>query len=52
MKKIRILCQPRKAFRPRTQNESESASHFIRCDVNSSYDYPTIIVGVFLLQLN
>jgi hypothetical protein len=43
-KKIQILSQPRANFRPRTQNESKNASHYLRCEVNSQYEYPTIAV--------
>lgn len=42
--KIRILSNPRSEFRPRTQNESKYASHFIRCEPNSQYEYPTISI--------
>ncbi|UJR20827.1 hypothetical protein I4U23_023938 [Adineta vaga] len=41
-KQIKIKCQPRKSFRPRTENESKLASHFIRCEPFSEFDYPTI----------
>jgi hypothetical protein len=43
-KKIQILSQPRANFRPRTQNESKNASHYLRCEVNSQYEYPTIAI--------
>ena len=46
-KKIQIICNPRSNFRPRTQNESKTASHFLRCDVNSQFEYPTIYVCDF-----
>jgi len=42
--KIEIKSQPRSYFRPRTQNESKNASHYIRCEGNSQYDYPTISI--------
>jgi hypothetical protein len=43
-KKIQIKCHPRSRFRPRTQNESKTASHYIRCEDNSPHDYPTVFV--------
>lgn len=43
-KTIQIISHPRKKFRPRTQNESRFASHYIRCEVNDQHDYPTIYV--------
>lgn len=44
-KKINIKSQPRSRFRPRTQNESRNASHYIRCEMNDQHEYPTIIVS-------
>jgi len=43
-KKIQIIGQPRERFRPRTQNESQIASHYLRCAPNSPYEYPTISI--------
>jgi hypothetical protein len=43
-KKIQLLCHPRSNFRPRTENESKHASHYIRCEANSQYEYPTIYI--------
>ena len=43
--KIKIVAQPRGQFRPRTQTESQDASHYIRCALNSSYEYPAILVS-------
>jgi hypothetical protein len=45
MKKIQILSHPRANFRPRTQNESKNAAHYLRCEMNSIYEYPTISVS-------
>lgn len=42
--KIQIISQPRASFRPRTVNESKSASHYIRCETNSEHEYPTIYI--------
>jgi hypothetical protein len=42
--KIQILCQPRSKFRPRTQNESKTSSHYIRCEDGAKLDYPAIHV--------
>jgi hypothetical protein len=44
-KKIQILSHPRPNFRPRTQNESKNASHYIRCEGSGPYEYPTIAVS-------
>ncbi|CAF0985711.1 unnamed protein product [Rotaria sp. Silwood1] len=43
-KQIELKSQPRSKFRPRTQNESRSASHYIRCAVHDQYEYPTIYI--------
>ena len=43
-KKIRITCQPRSKFRPRTQNESKNSAHYIRCENGTKPEYPTISV--------
>ena len=43
-KQIKIRCQPRKQFHPRTQKESETAAHYLRCEQLSEYEYPTIDV--------
>ncbi len=43
-KKIQIKSHPREKFRPRTQNERKSASHYIRCEQNSPDEYPSIYV--------
>ncbi|CAF3534009.1 unnamed protein product [Rotaria sp. Silwood1] len=42
--KIQIKCQPRSKFRPRTQNESKTSSHYLRCDEGAELDYPAIYV--------
>lgn len=42
--KIMILSNPRGEFRPRTQNECKFTSHYLRCEPNSSYEYPTISI--------
>ncbi|CAF3359493.1 unnamed protein product [Rotaria sp. Silwood2] len=44
LEKIEIKCQPRSEFRPRTQNESKTSSHYIRCDNGAELDYPAICV--------
>jgi hypothetical protein len=44
LKKIQIRCQPRSKFRPRTQTESKSSSHYIRCEDGAELDYPAIDV--------
>ncbi|CAF4623591.1 unnamed protein product, partial [Rotaria sp. Silwood2] len=46
LEKIEIKCQPRSEFRPRTQNESKTSSHYIRCDNGAELDYPAISVPV------
>ena len=43
-KKIQIRCQPRSKFRPRTQNESKTSSHYLRCEDGVKPEYPTINV--------
>lgn len=43
-KKIQIRCQPRSKFRPRTQNESKTSSHYLRCEEGVKPEYPTINV--------
>jgi hypothetical protein len=43
-KKIQIRCQPRSKFRPRTQNESKTSSHYLRCDEGIRPEYPTVNV--------
>jgi hypothetical protein len=43
-KQIQIKSQPRSKFRPRTQNESRSASHYIRCEQFLQDEYPSIYV--------
>ncbi|CAF0856052.1 unnamed protein product [Rotaria sordida] len=43
-KKIQLKSQPRSKFRPRTQNESRTASHYIRCEINNPHEYPTIYI--------
>ena len=43
-KKIRMKSQPRKKFRPRTENESKTSSHYLRCDEDMKPEYPTIDV--------
>ncbi|UJR28743.1 hypothetical protein I4U23_009970 [Adineta vaga] len=42
--KIQIKHQPRSKFRPRTQTESKTSSHYIRCEEDSVADYPTIYI--------
>ncbi|CAF3332083.1 unnamed protein product [Rotaria sp. Silwood2] len=44
LEKIQIKCQPRSKFRPRTQNESKTSSHYLRCDNGAELDYPAICV--------
>ena len=44
LKKIEIICHPRKKFRPRTLNESIAVAHYIRCEDTAPIDYPTIHV--------
>ncbi|CAF1025814.1 unnamed protein product [Adineta ricciae] len=44
-KQIKIRCQPRKQFRPRTQNESKTATHYLRCEQLSEHEYPTIDIS-------
>lgn len=41
-KKIRIRSQPRGQFRPRTENESRTSAHYIRCEDGVKPEYPTI----------
>ena len=48
---IMILSNPRGEFRPRTQNECKFTSHYLRCEPNSSYEYPTISVCINEIQL-
>jgi hypothetical protein len=43
-KKIQIMSQPRSKFRPRTQNESKTSSHYLRCEDEVKPEYPTIHV--------
>jgi hypothetical protein len=43
-KQIRIISEPRSKFRPRTQNESKTSSHYLRCEENVKPEYPTITV--------
>lgn len=43
-KKIRIKCQPRSKFRPRTRIESKTSSHYLRCEDEVESDYPAIYV--------
>ena len=43
-KQIQIQSQPRQKFRPRTQNESKTSSHYLRCEVDVKPEYPTIAV--------
>ena len=43
-KKIQIKTQPRKKFRPRTENESKTSSHYLRCEEDVKPEYPTIAV--------
>ncbi|CAF2493655.1 unnamed protein product [Rotaria sp. Silwood2] len=43
-KPIQIICQPRSKFRPRTQNESKTSSHYLRCEDSAELDYPAISV--------
>jgi hypothetical protein len=43
-KKIQIKSQPRTRFRPRTQNESKTSAHYIRCEEDDKLDYPAIFV--------
>lgn len=43
-KKIQIIAHARSTFRPRTLNESKIASHYLRCEPNSQFEYPTIHV--------
>lgn len=42
--KIEILSNPRAKFRPRTEKESKESSHYIRCEENMPFEYPTILV--------
>ncbi|CAF1096201.1 unnamed protein product [Adineta ricciae] len=42
--KIQIKHQPRAKFRPRTQNESKTSAHYIRCEGSVGAEYPTIFV--------
>jgi len=41
-KKIRVRNQPRGQFRPRTENESRTSSHYVRCEDGVKPEYPTI----------
>ncbi|CAF4314210.1 unnamed protein product [Rotaria socialis] len=41
---IHIKAQPRSKFRPRTQNESKTTSHYLRCEANAELEYPAIYV--------
>ncbi|CAF5000913.1 unnamed protein product, partial [Rotaria magnacalcarata] len=41
---IQIKAQPRSKFRPRTQNESKTVSHYLRCEANAELEYPAIYV--------
>ncbi|CAF1318693.1 unnamed protein product [Rotaria sordida] len=43
-KKIQIQCQPRAKYRPRTQNESKSSAHYVRCEEGIKPEYPTILI--------
>jgi len=43
-KKIQVICQPRSKFRPRTQNESKTSSHYLRCEDGVKPEYPTISI--------
>jgi hypothetical protein len=43
-KKIQIIGQPRPDYRPRTQNESKTSSHYIRCEDGVKPEYPTTSV--------
>ncbi|CAF1240598.1 unnamed protein product [Rotaria sordida] len=42
--KIQIKCQPRSKFRPRTQNESKTSSHYLRCEDDAELDHPAIYI--------
>ena len=42
LKKIQIKSQPRKKFRPRTENESKTSSHYLRSEENVKPEHPTI----------
>lgn len=44
-KTIRVRNQPRGQFRPRTENESRTSSHYIRCEDGVKPEYPTIDVN-------
>ena len=43
-KQIQIRCQPRNKFRPRTENESKTSSHYLRCEEGIKPEYPTVNV--------
>lgn len=49
--KIMILANPRGEFRPRTQNECKFTAHYLRCESNSSHEYPTTSVCFIEIQL-
>ncbi|CAF1216836.1 unnamed protein product [Adineta steineri] len=42
--KIQIKSHPRGKYRPRTEKESQTAAHYLRCEQNSGDEHPSIYI--------